>query len=108
MQGEVLMRRTGSVAVVLSLALWATAAQAQSRRTSLTSSSTSRTSHYSLLGAETVPNGVDVASGEFGWPGVSFGLTHGTSATSDVGIRFDILYGFEDTTISQFGIGVRV
>jgi hypothetical protein len=101
------MRRTGSVAVVLSLALLATAAHAQSRRTSLTSSS-SRGGQYSLLGGDTVPNGVDVASGEFGYPSVSFGLTHGTSATSDIGVRFDILYGFENTTISEFGIGVRV
>ena len=101
------MRRTGSVAVVLSLALLATAAHAQSRRSSLTTSSTSR-SHYSLLGGETVPTGVDVASGEFGYPGISFGLTHGTSATSDIGVKFDILYGFENTTDSEFGIGVRV
>jgi len=101
------MRRTGSVAVVLSLALFATAARAQSRRTSLTGSSSSR-SNYSLLGADTVPNGVDVASGEFGFPGVSFGLTHGTGANSDIGIKFDILYGFESTTISEFGLGVRV
>ena len=101
------MRRTGSVVVVLSLALFATAAHAQSRRTSLTGSSSSR-GNYSLLGADTVPTGVDVASGEFGFPGVSFGLTHGTSSTSDIGIKFDILYGFESTTISEFGLGVRV
>jgi hypothetical protein len=108
MQGEVLMRRTGSVAVVLSLAFLTTAAHAQSRRTSLTSSGTGRGGNYSLLGGETVPSGVDVVSGEFGYPSVSFGLTHGTSATSDVGARFDILYGFENTTISEFGIGARV
>jgi len=87
------MRRTGSVAVVLSLLFLTTAAHAQSRRTSLTSSGTSRSGNYSLLGADTVPTGVDIASGEFGYPGVSFGLTHGTSPTSDIGVRFDILYG---------------
>jgi hypothetical protein len=108
LQGEVLMRRTGSVAVVLSLALFATAARAQSRRTSLTASSSSRSGHYSLLGGETVPTGVDVVSGEFGYPGVSFGLTHGTSATSDIGVKFDILYGYEYTTLSEFGIGARI
>jgi hypothetical protein len=101
------MRRTGSVATVLSLALLATAAHAQSRRTSLTRDGTSARGNYSLLGADTVPTGVDVASGEFGYPSVSFGLTHGTSPTSDVGVRFDILYGFENTTLSEFGIGVR-
>ena len=101
------MRRTGSVAVVLSLALFATAARAQSRRTSLTGSSSSR-GNYSLLGADTVPNGVDVASGEFGFPGVSLGLTHGTSANSDIGVKFDILYALENTSNSEFGLGVRV
>jgi len=101
------MRRTGSVALVVGFLLAATGAHAQSRRTSLTGSSSSR-SNYSLLGADTVPNGVDVASGEFGFPGVTFGLTHGTGPTSDIGIKFDILYGFENTTISEFGLGVRV
>src|SRR5436305_79952 len=102
------MRRTRSVAVVLGLAFLATAAQAQSRRTSLTGSSPTRSGHYSLLGGETVPTGVDVVSGEFGYPGVSFGVTHGTSSTSDIGVKFDILYGFEYTTTSEFGLGARV
>ena len=101
------MGRNGSVAMVLSLALVATAAHAQSRRSSLTSS-TSPARNYSLLGSDTVPTGVDVASAEVGWPSVSFGITHGTSATSDIGARFDLLYGIENTTESQFGIGLRV
>jgi len=61
-----------------------------------------------LLGGTTVPAGTDVASGEFGWPSASFGFTHGLSGTTDVGFKFDLLFGFEDTTISQFGIGFRV
>jgi hypothetical protein len=63
---------------------------------------------YSLLGGTTVPQGVDVVSGEFGWPSASFGFTHGMSPTTDVGFRFDLIYGFEYTDISQFGIGFRV
>jgi len=63
---------------------------------------------YSLLGGTTVPAGTDVVSGEFGWPSASFGLTHGMSGTTDVGFRFDLLWGLEYTTISQFGIGFRV
>jgi len=63
---------------------------------------------YSLLGGTTVPTGVDVVSGEFGWPSASFGFTHGMSPTTDVGFRFDLIYGFENTNISQFGIGFRV
>jgi hypothetical protein len=63
---------------------------------------------YSLLGGETVGNGVNVVSGEFGWPSVSFGYTHGMSRDADIGARFDLLLGFEQTTTSQFGIGFRV
>src|SRR2546421_3966884 len=67
-----------------------------------------RTTPYSLLGGTTVPTGTDVVSGEFGWPSVSFGFTHGTGPTSDVGFKFDLLFGFENTKNSQFGIGFRV
>ncbi len=64
---------------------------------------------YSLLGGETVGNGVDVASGEFGWPGISFGWTHGVNRDADIGARFDLLFGFEEISSgSQFGIGFRV
>ena len=63
---------------------------------------------YSLLGGTTVPTGVDVVDGEFGWPSATFGFTHGMSPTTDVGVKFDLIYGFEDTSTSQFGIGFRV
>ena len=63
---------------------------------------------YSLLGGTTVPAGTDVVSGEFGWPSATFGFTHGMSGTMDVGFKFDLIFGFEDTTTSQFGIGFRV
>src|SRR6266446_1348853 len=63
---------------------------------------------YSLLGGTTVPSGVDVVDGEFGWPSATFGFTHGMSPTTDVGFKFDLIYGFEGRTTSQFGIGFRV
>jgi hypothetical protein len=63
---------------------------------------------YSLLGGTTVPTGVDVVSAEVGWPSVTFGFTHGKSPTTDIGVKFDLIYGFENTTISHFGIGFRV
>src|SRR3989442_14433234 len=63
---------------------------------------------YSLLGGTTVPSGTNVVSGEFGWPSATFGFTHGLSGNTDVGFKFDLIFGFEDTTTSQFGIGFRV
>jgi hypothetical protein len=97
------MRMRWSVAVIFGTALAATAASAQRYGTA------GAATRYSLLGAETVPTGQDVASAEVGWPGVSFGLTHGYTPRSDIGIKFDLLYGYEFTTTnSQFGIGVRV
>jgi hypothetical protein len=63
---------------------------------------------YSLLGGTTVPNGVDVVSVEAGWPSISFGFTHGTSSNTDIGFKFDLIYGFEYTDVGQFGIGARV
>jgi hypothetical protein len=64
--------------------------------------------HYSLLSGTTVPTGTDVVSGEFGWPSATFGFTHGMSPTRDVGFKFDLLFGFESTSNSQFGVGFRV
>lgn len=63
---------------------------------------------YSLLGGTTVPAGADIVSAEVGWPSATFGLTHGLSPTTDVGFKFDLLWGFENTTISRFGLGFRV
>jgi len=65
-------------------------------------------SRYSLLGGTTVPTGADVVSAEVGWPSASFGFTHGMSPTTDVGFKFDLLWAFENTTISRFGLGFRV
>jgi hypothetical protein len=92
--------------LVLTMAV-ALEATAQTRRT--TDIAAPVTGRYSLLGGETVGTGVNVVSGEFGWPSVTFGITHGLSRESDVGAKFDLLFGVEGATeASQFGIGFRV
>jgi hypothetical protein len=91
-----------SVAVAVGLMLGSLAASAQRY-------GSAGTARYSLLGADTVPTGQDVVSAEVGWPSVTFGITHGTGPHTDIGLKFDLLYGFEyATTGSQFGVGVRV
>lgn len=93
------MMLTGIV-LLLSIAV---PAAAQTRR-----SDTGATGRYSLLGGETVGTGTNVVSGEFGWPSVSFGITHGVNRDADVGLRFDLLFGVEGATqLSQFGVGFR-
>jgi hypothetical protein len=91
--------------LVLTLAV-ALPAAAQRRTTDISAPTTGR---YSLLGGETVGTGTNVVSGEFGWPSVTFGVTHGLSRDTDVGAKFDLLFGIDgDSTASQFGIGFRV
>jgi len=98
--------RTLIQVLVLSMAV-ALQAGAQTRRT--TDIGPSTTGRYSLLGGETVGTNVNVVSGEFGWPSVTFGVTHGLSRDTDVGAKFDLLFGIEGATeASQFGIGFRV
>jgi hypothetical protein len=69
----------------------------------------STTGRYSLLGGDTVGAGTNVVSGEFGWPSVSFGYTHGLNRDTDIGLRFDLLFGVEGaSSASRFGVGFRV
>jgi hypothetical protein len=55
-----------------------------------------------------VSPGHDVFGVELGWPSVTLGYTHGLSDYTDAGFKFDLLYGFETTTNTEFGIGFRV
>lgn len=63
---------------------------------------------WSLYGGETVAPGEDIFAGEVGWPSTSLGWTHGLTDTTDAGVRFDVLYAFETTTDTHFGLGLRV
>jgi hypothetical protein len=63
---------------------------------------------WSLIAGETVGDRQDAVSAEVGWPGVSLGWTHGLTAYTDVGLRFDVLYTVDDTTHTRFGLGGRV
>ena len=58
---------------------------------------------WSVVGAEVdaAKPAVDVQAG---WPSTNFGYTFGLSPTSDVSLRFGLLYGFEGTTAGQFGL----
>jgi hypothetical protein len=58
---------------------------------------------WSVVGTETV-TGRPVLDVQTGWPSTTFGYTFGMSPSSDIGLRFGLLYGYEGTTNSQFGL----
>jgi hypothetical protein len=58
---------------------------------------------WSVVGTETV-SGRPVLDVQTGWPSTTFGYTMGLSPTSDVSLRLGLLYGYEGTTSTQFGL----
>lgn len=101
----------GVVLAAATLVLLPAQARAQARgpRTGALDLGVPAGARYSLVGGETLPQGVDAISAELGWPGISFGVTHGTGPNTDVGVRFDLLFGVEETTtFNKFGVGLRV
>src|SRR5512143_577993 len=45
---------------------------------------------------------------EAGWPDLAFGFQHGMSDKVDLGFRFSFDYGFDYTTNTVLGLGMRV
>ncbi len=64
--------------------------------------------HWSVATGETVSTHADAFRFDVGWPGVGFTYLHGLSDRSDIGARFDLLYGWEQTDHSKFGFGFGV
>jgi len=60
---------------------------------------------WSVVGAE-INTGKPFQDVQAGWPNVNFGYTFNLSKTSDIGLRFGLLYGVGGTTSTQFGLGV--
>jgi hypothetical protein len=58
---------------------------------------------WSAVGSETI-SGRPMLDVQAGWPSTTFGYTFGMSPTSDVSLRLGLLYGYEGTTSSQFGL----
>ena len=90
-----------SAALLAAASLSPLAAQAQSKSDAPPSAGLSA---WSVVGTETVAPGRPVIDLQAGWPSTTFGYTMGLSPSSDVGFRLGLLYGFEGTTGSQFGL----
>src|SRR5262245_26558588 len=63
---------------------------------------------WGLHSGETLRSGDNMLYGEVGWPDFSMGFQHGMSDKVDLGVRFSLLYGFEYTTGTHVGLGLRV
>lgn len=64
--------------------------------------------HWSVATGETVSPDRDAIAFAAGWPGLRFDFIHGVSDRSDAGVRFELLYGLENTTRTKFGLGAAV
>jgi hypothetical protein len=64
--------------------------------------------HWGVISATTDAPGHDVLSAEIGFPGISFGYTHGISDNTDWGVKLDLNYGVLYTTNTQFGMAARL
>lgn len=61
--------------------------------------------NWSVVGSE-INTGKPFQDVQAGWPNVNFGYTFNLGKTSDLGLRFGLLYGVEGTTYTQFGLGL--
>jgi hypothetical protein len=64
--------------------------------------------HWSVATGETVSPDRDALRFDLGWPGIGFTYLHGLGDRRDVGVRVDLLYGFEQTNNSKFGLGMGI
>jgi hypothetical protein len=64
--------------------------------------------HWSTITGETVSPGRDALKFDLGWPGLGVTYLHGVNDRSDFGVRFELLYGAEQTSTSHFGLGFGV
>jgi hypothetical protein len=96
------MIRTGAAVFALALTAFAAQAAAPGRL------SAGAPGHWSVATGETVSPSSDAFRFDLGWPGLSFTYLHGLSDRSDMGMQFDLLYGWENTGRSKFGFGFNV
>ena len=85
--------------------LFAGAASAQSLTLN---NSAAGPNHWSTETGETVSPGRDALKFDLGWPGLGVTYLHGVNDRADFGIHFELLYGFEQTSFSHFGLGFGV
>src|SRR4051812_12070260 len=62
---------------------------------------------YALVSGETNAPGVGFVYGKFGWPSVDFGYQYGINEKFDAGLALSLIYGFEGTSTTKFGIGIN-
>lgn len=71
-------------------------------------SSEAQAAGWGLHSGDTVRGGDNMVYGEVGWPSLGLGIQHGMSDKVDLGFRFDLIYGFQYTSHTHLGLGMRV
>lgn len=87
------MRKT-IVASTLALAAFAASSEART--------------DWGLHSGDTLNAGDNMLYGEVGWPSFDLGFQHGMSSKVDLGFKFSLDYGFDYSTATAVGIGMRV
>jgi len=62
---------------------------------------------FALVSGETNAPGVGFVYGKLGWPSIDVGYQYGVNEKFDAGVALSLLYGFEGTSSTQFGIGLN-
>lgn len=63
---------------------------------------------WAYMAGDTVGEGKSVIGAELGWPDLTLAFVYGTGATTDVGVKAQLIYGTEGTTVTQLGFALKV
>jgi len=63
---------------------------------------------WAYMAGDTVGEGNSVIGAELGWPDLTLAFVYGTGERTDVGVKAQLIYGTEGTTVTQFGFGLKV
>lgn len=110
------MRFARCIWTIAALAVAAGEARAQSGDAPLSSVSFDETrvkraassrGRWAYMAGDTVGEGNSVIGAELGWPDLTLAFVYGTGERTDVGVKAQLIYGTEGTTVTQFGFALK-
>jgi hypothetical protein len=101
------MRRTSTFSLAVIGCLLGNVQPASAQEDDAPEVAVARGQGWSTLAGKTLGSGSTALIGHFGWPGLSFGVLHGTSPVVDVGAQLVLNYGMEGI-VTQVIPGIKV